>query len=59
MKTDINSILKKGAKTKIKYIDYSTEKEQKELLLLKAEAEKVLKNKDVSQFKMSQIIINR
>ena len=58
-KTDINKILKKGIKTKVKIIDYSRPAQIKKLKKVKAETELCLKNKDVNWYKMSQIIINK
>lgn len=58
-KTDINKILKNGDKTKIKTVDYSTPAAKKKLATLKKQSEKCLKNKEVSDYRLSQIIINK
>ena len=56
-KTDINSILKVSALTKIKIIDYSTPEMQKHLEDLKKKCDAVLKNKDVNWDRLSRIYI--
>lgn len=43
MKTDINKILKKGSKTKVKSIDYSLPENQDKLRELKKQSEKAAK----------------
>lgn len=58
MKTDINTILKKGVATKVKFVDYSTPEKKKELQEVRRLSEQCLKNKEVNWYKMSQIIIN-
>lgn len=59
MRTDINTILKDGANTKIKTIDYSTPFQQKRLKEVKERADIAMENKFISQYKLSKIIINR
>jgi len=54
-KTDINSILKEGAITRIKFIDYSTPEMQKHLEELKKKSDAVLKNKDVNWDRLSRM----
>jgi len=45
MKTDINKILKRGDKAKIKPVDYTTQSKQNELELLKKKCKTPIKNK--------------
>lgn len=56
-KTDINTILKNGANTQVKSVDYSTPEKKQELKKLKAKSEQVLKNKEVNWYNLSRKII--
>lgn len=56
-KTNINTILKNGASTKIKSVDYSSPKKIKELKELRKRCDRVLRNKEVNWHKMDQIVM--
>ncbi len=58
-KRNINDILKKGAKTKIKIIDYGSPAQIKKLKKLKEESDRVLKNKEVNPDNLARIFINK
>lgn len=57
-KTDINKILKDGARTKVETIDYSAPSKKKELAEIKDKSDRALRNKYVSQHRLSKLIIN-
>lgn len=56
-KTDINTILKHGADTKLDDVDYSSPEQQKKLKEMKKKSEAALKNKWVSIDRLSKFII--
>lgn len=55
--TDINTILKDGANTKIETVDYSSFAKKEELIQLKKKSETALKNKYSNPDKLSKLII--
>ena len=58
-KADINTILKKGASSKVKIIDYSTDAKKEDLSKLKEKRDDVLKSKDVDWHKLGSFIIKK
>lgn len=58
-KTNINTILKNGAATKVKNVDYSSHAKKRELEELKKKSETALQNKDVSIQKLSRFVIKK
>lgn len=56
-KTDINTILKHGINSKATLVDYSSPKLKKELRILNKNISEYLKNKRVSNKRLSEIVI--
>ncbi len=58
-KTDINTILKNGANTKIKTVDYSTPEQKAALKEMKLKSEESLNNKNINVHRLANMYITK
>jgi hypothetical protein len=58
-KTNINTILKNGAKAEVKEVDYTSPTEKQHLKELKKKSETALRNKEVSMQRLSSFVIKK